>query len=143
MRAAAGEAATGSGTEKERFLRDAERARRKWPTARWGQRYFRYARGTVFGIQVDAIQELGSAGRGLQDHRNAVVERLQLLTLTEKAEAARKNLEQAERTAGEIEEFKQQARERAAPDAGTVQKLEDNRTKAGQRGPTWKLPRSH
>ena len=52
--------------------------------------------------------------------------------LKEKAATARGNLERAEETARDLETLKKQAREHPAPDAETIQKLEGNRTRAGQ-----------
>ncbi len=78
------------------------------------------------------ILALKDAERGLQGRLNAVDKRLKVLTLKENAKTAAKNLEQVERMAGEIERLKKHARERPAPDAGTIDELEENRRKAGQ-----------
>ena len=63
---------------------------------------------------------------------NEVGERRQLLTLKESVDTARENLRRSEHTLSELEDLKEASRERPAPDAAHIKKLEDNRTKAGQ-----------
>jgi hypothetical protein len=78
------------------------------------------------------IQALRNKMRELQNRLNEVGERRQLLTLREQVKTTQDNLQRAEQTSGELEELKKQTRERPAPEAATVKKLEDNRTKAGR-----------
>ena len=78
------------------------------------------------------IRTLRNTGRELQTRLNELVERRELLTLKESLDTARENLQRSEHTLGELEDLKRQARERPAPDAAHIKKLEDNRTRAGR-----------
>jgi energy-coupling factor transporter ATP-binding protein EcfA2 len=78
------------------------------------------------------IHSLMDTGRGLQAQLNQVGELQRWLTLKEEAKAKRENLRRAEHTASELEELKKQARERPAPDAVTIRKLEQNRASAAR-----------
>ena len=71
-------------------------------------------------------------GRVLQSQFNRVGELRRWLTLEEQAKAKRENLRRAERTAGELEELKRQARERPAPVAATIRELELNRASSAR-----------
>ena len=68
--------------------------------------------------------------REVQTRLNGIRDRRQLLNLRDQEKAAREHLQQAERTTGELEELKKQALTHPSPDAATLKKLEENRTKA-------------
>ncbi len=122
----------GERAEKEGRLREAKRlAEKAGGAVEERSRVLRAAEQRLSDLRRD-IQILRDKGRGLQGRRNAAGERLKLLTLKDKAAAAQDNLKQAEKTTRDLEEMKNQARERPAPEATTIQMLEDNRTKAGQ-----------
>jgi hypothetical protein len=78
----------------------------------------------------DEIQIMAEAGRNLQSRRNAVTERLQLLSLQEQVKTAREKRDQAEKAHDGLGELKRQSRELPAPDAATLKKFEKNRTNA-------------
>jgi hypothetical protein len=68
----------------------------------------------------------------LQTRLNEVGERRELRTLKVSLDAARENLRRSEHALSELQDLKKQARERPAPDAAHIKKLEDTRTRAGQ-----------
>lgn len=77
-------------------------------------------------------QDLRAEGRTIQSRINEADERAKLLSLIERVNAAREKLKLVEDTARRLEELKNQARERPAPDETTLKKLEDNRAKAAR-----------
>ena len=78
------------------------------------------------------LQTSRNTGREWQDGLNEVRRRQRLLTQKDQVSTARENLQQAEEAARRLEELKQQARERPAPDAAMLRNLDDNRTHAGK-----------
>jgi energy-coupling factor transporter ATP-binding protein EcfA2 len=78
------------------------------------------------------LQSLLDSGRRLQARLDRANELLQWLSITEQAKAKRDWLQKAEQTANELEESRRLDRERSAPPAATIRKLEQNRAKAAQ-----------
>jgi hypothetical protein len=76
------------------------------------------------------LQGLDNVRRELQACLNDLNERRQLRSLKEQLQSARENLRRAELTTGDLEDLKKEARERPAPDASGLKKLEDNRARA-------------
>lgn len=78
------------------------------------------------------LQLHADEAREQQARSNEVSQRRQWLAAKASAKTARDTLQRAEQSLSDLEELKKQARERSAPDASTLKKLEDNRIRVTQ-----------
>jgi len=76
------------------------------------------------------IQRKRETGRDLQNQLNAINEYKALLLNRTQLTTAQANFKKTERLIADLDKLSQQARERPAPDAEVLQKLENNRTNA-------------
>jgi DNA repair ATPase RecN len=118
--------------EAERQLHQAERsaeeARQKVDEK---DRQLRAAEQKLWDLR-DALQVWRNKGRELQTRRDQVTGRLGRLVLIERATRQRESLRRGIEANSSLQALKDQARQHPAPDAATLKKFEDNRTKAGR-----------
>ncbi len=118
----------------EKSIVETERlARKAGQTAEEKRQALRSAEQRLRGLRQE-VETRQRAGRDLQGRLDEVNERRQLLVRREQVRIAREKVKLAEAATAELEALQHQARERPAPDAQTLKKLEANRDQAARRG---------